>query len=380
MADVRTFADVSLTISPVTSRRDLRRFIYLPEEIHRDHPRWMPPLYWDEWQYYNPKKNLAFRYSDATMALAWQDGACVGRVMGIINHRHNEKMGERTGRFSCLESPDDQAVCHALLGYVEDWARGKGMTKIVGPMGFSDQDPEGFMIEGFDQEPTIVTYYNFAFIPRLLEAEGYAKEVDYFVYRVPMLNGVPPLMQKVAERVERRGFREVGLTSKRQAKRYILPVLQLMNETFVGVYGYSPLDEEELRLLAKKFLPLLDVRFVKIVEKDGDVVGFMIGIPDMHEGITKARGRLFPFGFLHILRSAKRTKQLDLLLGGIKEELRGRGIDMLMGREMLRSAIAAGFECFDSHHELESNTRVRAEMERWGGEVYKKYRIYQKAL
>jgi hypothetical protein len=365
---------------PVTTKADLKRFIYLPEELHRDHARWMPPIYWDEWNYFDPRKNLAYRYCDAVTALAWRDGRPVGRVMGIVNHRHNEHLGERTARFACLECPEDREVFRALLAFVEDWGRRQGMTRIVGPLGFNDQDPEGFLIEGFEEEPTIVTYYNFPFIPRWLEEDGWAKDVDYFVYKVPVMRTVPDLILKVAERVERRGFREIGLASKRQAKRYILPILRVMNETFVGIYGYSPLDEEEMHELARKFMPLLDVRFVKAVEKDGEIIAFMIGIPNLYEGIVRARGRLFPFGFLHILRAAKRARQLDLLLGGIRERYRGMGVDMLMGREMLKSAAAAGFEWFDSHHELETNTRVRAEMERWGGTVCKKYRIYQKAL
>jgi hypothetical protein len=370
----------AIEVRPVTTARDRRRFIYLPEALHRDHPRWMPPIYWDEHAYYDRRKNLAWRYCDAELALAWRDGRPVGRVMGIVNRRHNEHLGERTARFASLECPEDPAVCAALLAWVEDWGRRQGMTRIVGPLGFNDQDPEGFLIEGFEHEPTIVTYYNFPFLPTYLEAAGYAKDVDYVVYRVPVLREIPELIHKVAERTERRGFREVRLRSKRHARQYMLPVLRLMNETFLGIYGYSALDDDEIRALALKFLPLLDVRFVKIVEKDGEVVGFMIGIPNMYEGIVRARGRLFPFGFVHILRSAKRATQLDLLLGGVKEKYRGTGVDMLMGREMLRSANAAGFTVFDSHHELESNTRVRAEMERWGGEVYKRFRIYHKAL
>jgi hypothetical protein len=140
------------------------------------------------------------------------------------------------------------------------------------------------------------------------------------------------------------------------------------------------MDDEELHDLARKFLPLVDVRFLKIVVKDDDVVGFTIGIPNLYEGIVRSKGHLFPFGLFHILRAAKRAKQLDLLLGGIREKHRGMGIDSLMGREMTKSAAAAGFEYYDSHHELESNTRVRAEMERWGGKVWKKYRIFQKPL
>jgi len=254
------------------------------------------------------------------------------------------------------------------------------MDRVIGPFGFNDQDPEGFLIEGFEHEPTIVTYYNFPWIIEHIEAAGYAKEVDYFVYHVPVLDEAPPLMVRIAARAERHGFREVGLKNKRELKRYLLPVLRLLNETFVGIYGYSPLDDDELNDLARKFLPIIDVRFVKVVVKEDDVVGFMVGIPNMYEGIVRSKGRLLPFGFLHILRAARRAKQLDLLLGGIAERYRGMGIDALMGREMTKSAIAAGFEHYDSHHELETNTRVRAEMERWGGRVWKKYRIFGKRL
>jgi hypothetical protein len=414
---------MSVSLTPVTGRRELKQFIFLPEQLHRDHALWMPPIYMDEWDYFNVKKNRAFGYCDTTMALAWKGGRLVGRIMGIINHRHNEHVQERIARFALLESTEDQDVVHTLLAHVEDWARAKGMTKIIGPFGFNDQDPEGFQIEGFEHHPTIVTYYNFPYLVRLLEAEGYGKETDYVTYKIPRANTVPESMAKLAERVEGRGFREVGLTSKRQVKRYLGPVLRLMNESYRGIYGYSPLDDQEMRDLAKKYLMLLDVRFLKVVVKDvvkdggvndvvkdgevkdgvvkdggakhgdakagevqnsdgmdSEVVGFMVAMPDLYEGIVKSKGRLFPFGFIHILRAGKRARQLDLLLAGIADKYRGKGVDMLMGREMLKSAIAAGIEYFDSHHELETNSLVRAEMERQGGQIYKRYRIFQKPL
>lgn len=368
-------------LTPVSTRRDLRRFIYLPARLHRHHAKWMPPIYMDEWTYFDARKNRAFGYCDTTLALARKDGALVGRVMGIINRRYNEMLNERTGRFACLECTEDREVAHALLTHVEEWARGKGMTKVVGPLGFNDQDPEGFLVEGFEHEPTIVTYYNFEYVLRFLEAEGYSKDVDYVVYRVPVPDRVPELYERVAQRFAARSeFALVEFRTRREMKPYIRPVLGLMNETFVGIYGYSPLDQDEMNELAKRYLPLLDPRFVKIVAREGRVVGFVIGIPNLYEGIVKSGGHLFPFGLLHIIRAARRAKQLDLLLGGIKEEYRSRGLDALMGAAMLRSAIGAGFRVMDSHHELESNTRMRAEMERAGGEVYKRYRIFQKPL
>ncbi len=367
---------------PVIGKRELRRFIFLPEVLHRDHALWMPPLYMDEWAYFDPKKNRAFSYSDTTLMLAEKDGQLVGRVMGIINRRHNEAVQERTARFACLESTQDQEVLHALLAHVEGWAKEKGMDKVIGPFGFTDQDPEGFQVEGFEHHPTIVTYYNFPWLIPMLEREGYGKETDYVVYKVPPPKAVTELMVKLAERAERRGYREVGLKGKKEVKPYIVPVLRLMNEAYQGIYGYSALDEQEMQDLAKKYLGFLDIRFLKIVEKEGEVVGFMIALPDLSEAFVKSRGRLFPFGWYHILRvlKRKRFKQLDLMLAGLKAEHRGKGVDMIWGREMTKSLIEAGVEVIDSHHELETNTQVRAEMERQGGVVYKRYRIFQKRI
>jgi hypothetical protein len=368
-------------VTPVRSKRDLRRFIHLPAVLHRDHPKWMPPIYMDEWKYHDRRRNPAFRYCDAASVLAWKGGQLVGRAMGIVNRRHNEMLKERTARFACLECTDDPEVAHALLGYVEEWARRQSLTKIIGPFGFTDQDPEGFLVEGFEYEPTIVTYYNFPYLIPLLEAEGYAKEVDYVVYRIPVTGKVPEVWDRIAERVASRGhFQLLEFTRRRDLKGYIRPVLGLMNEAFQGIYGYSPLDDEEMNGLAKQYLPLLDPRFVKVVVREGEVVGFIIGIPNLYEGIVRSGGHLLPFGFLHILRAARRAKQLDLLLGGIKEEYRARGVDVLLGGAMMRAAFLAGFEVMDSHHELESNLKVRAEMERNGGVIYKRFRIFQKAL
>jgi hypothetical protein len=269
------------------------------------------------------------------------------------------------------------------LGAVEKWAREKGMAKMIGPYGFTDQDPEGFLIEGFEHHATIATYHNFDWMPRMIEKMGYVKDVDYIVYKLDVPKELPEFYKKILERVKRKGtFQLIELRKKRQIKPWIIPVLNLMNECYIGsnIYGYTPLDKREMMDLAKRYLPVLDPRFVKVVTKDEETVAFIVGIPDMTEGIKKARGRLLPFGFLKILRAAKKTKQLDLLLGAIMETYRGRGVDVLLGVGMIMSAQEAGFEMMDTHHELESNVKVRAEMERMGGKLYKKYRVYQKML
>ena len=374
---------MSVSVRELATKKDLRTFIRLPERLHRGEACWVPPVYMDEWKYFDPGKNEAFSYCETLRLLAERDGRPVGRAMGIINPRFNEHRNEKTARFGYLEAPEDRAVVRALLSRIEDWARTKGMTRIVGPYGFSDQDPEGFLIEGFENRATVATYYNLAWMPRLVEAEGYVKDMDYVVYKLDVPKKLPEFYLKIFERARRKGqFDILEFKNKKELRPWVLPVLRLMNEVYAAgnIYGYAPLNDREMKDLAKKYMPVIDPRFIKVVVKDGEVIAFVAGIPDMTEGIQKARGRLFPFGVLHILRAAKRTKQLDLLLGAVRDKYRGLGLDVVMGVRMLQSALEAGMEIIDTHHEMETNLKVRGEMERMGGQIYKRYRVYQKAL
>ncbi len=372
---------MSVEIKPVLSRRELRTFVLLPRKIHLGHENWVPPIYRDDQRFFDQRKNRAFEESAAVLALALKGKKPIGRIMGIINHRYNRYQNEKNARFGFLECPNDQEVAHALLHYVEDWARREGMDKIVGPMGFSDQDLEGYLIEGFDQPPALASYCNEEYIIRLLEAEAYEKEVDYVVYKIDLTQEIPEFYRRICQRLSRRHeYRLLEFQRKKQLRPFILPVFELMNSCFKDIYGYLPLDRKEMMTLAKRYLPLIDPRFIKIVVKDGDVVGFIIGLPNLSEGIRRARGRLFPTGIIKILRSAKKTKQLDLLLGGIREDCRDRGLDALMGCRTIEEAREAGFKYIDSHHELETNLKMRAEMERLGGQIYKRFRIYRKSL
>jgi len=370
-----------LEIRKLKSRRDLRTFVRLPTKIHRNHAGWIPPLYSEEWKFFRPSTNRAFSYSDTTLALAFRDGTPVGRIMGIINHRYNGARGEKNARFAGLECGDDQDVAHGLLSFVEGWARVRGMTRVVGPLGFTDQDPQGYLFEGFEHEPSIGTYYNFAYVLRLLEGEGYEKDMDYAVYRVDLPREVPEFYRKIADRVSRKNVcRLLEFTRRRQLKPQIKPVLALMNSCFEELYGYSALDEKEMQDLSRRFLPVLDPRFVKVAVCGEDVVGFNIAMPNLAEGFRRAKGRLFPIGIFQILRAGRRTKQLDSLVGGIRSDFRGKGVDAIIGCATMASAIKAGFTFVDSHHELEYNFKVRGEMEKLGGRVYKRYRIFGKSL
>lgn len=369
------------SVREVKSAHDLHTFIRLPYKLHKDHQRWVPPLYSEEKKFFNPAKNIACSYSDTTLALARENGRPVGRIMGIINHRYNDARSEKQARFACLECPNDESTAQILLSYVEEWARANKMDRIIGPMGFTDQDPQGFLIDGFDGEPSIGTYYNFAFIPELVEKLGYEKEMDYAVYRVDLRGAVPRFYQRIAEwAAEKNICQIINLTRRKHIKAYILPVLKLMNQCFEELYGYHTLDETEMIALAKRFLLVLDPKLIKIAVSGEDVVGFNIAMPNLAQGFRRAKGRLFPFGGFRIMRAAKQTQQLDSLVGGIRSDFRGRGIDAMIGCATMAEAISAGYQFVDSHHELEDNYKVRREMEKLGGKVYKWFRIYRKFL
>ncbi|NLW18347.1 MAG: hypothetical protein GXY81_01475 [Candidatus Cloacimonetes bacterium] len=373
---------MSVTLTEIKSRKDMKRFLFLPESINASRPGWVPPLYDDDKEVLNSKINPALKYCDTEYRLAWKDGKCVGRVAAIINHKYNEYASDKTCRFGFFDAIDDFEVVKALVNFAEDWGRQRGMKKIVGPMGFTEEDPEGFIYMGFDENPTISCYQNTPIMNEYMDKLGYGKELDWFVYKMDIAKSLTPLYAKMFERYSRsKLFNLKEFKSKREIKPYIKPVFKLMNESFDEIYGYSPLSEGDMEHLAKRFMMMVDPRFIKGVETpEKELIGFMISIPNFSPGLQKARGRLFPFGFMHILNASKTSTQLDSLLGAVKKEYRGRGVDILIGYSQMKTALDAGFKIVDSHHIMEHNESMRAEMERSGSVIYKKFRLYQKTL
>jgi hypothetical protein len=370
-----------VTVKQVITKRDKSTFIYLPSKIHKNNPNWLSPIYSDEWLLFDEKNNKSYRYADTVLFLAYRDSKPVGRVMGIINNRYNEIHNEKNGRFCFMESYDDQEVIHALINKVEGWAREKGMIKLVGPLGFSDKDPQGFQIEGFEHRKFIVCPTNDKYLPERIEKEGYTKEEDLVNYLAKVPDEMPEVYQKILSRVsQNNGYRVVEFHSKREFKKYIIPVLELMNQTFAEIYGFVPLEDSEKKEMASRYMMILNPRFVKVVEAPDGVVGFAIGIPDISEAIRKSGGKLFPIGIIRILVALRTSKKLLMLLGGVRKDYRNKGLDVLMAVKMLQAAMDYKMELIDLHLILEKNTRMRAECERIGGQVIKRFRIFQKAL
>ncbi len=374
---------MQVVIKLVETKRDLKAFIHLPAKIHKNHSNWVPPIYMDEWVFFNPKKNSQFDHSDTILALAWKNNEVVGRVMGVICHPYNKKHNEKHGRFAFIETWNDQEVYHALIEYVANWAKERGMIKLVGPLAFSDKDPQGFLTEGFNEPVSIAANCSFPYMVDLTEKEGFFKKNDLVVYKIDIPAEIPEFYKKIAERFNRnnQNLKVIEFTSRKKLRPLIRPVFSLLNKTFTDIYGFTPFTEKEMDDFANRYLFLVNPKFVKIVvDENNELISFVIAMSDLSRGIQKSKGYLIPFGIIPVLRAGKKSKQLNLMLGAIDPNYRGRGLDAAMGIKMLASAKAAGKTTIDSHLELEYNTQVRAEMEKMGGKVYKRYRIYQKDL
>jgi GNAT superfamily N-acetyltransferase len=373
---------MKIIIREVAGKIDLRRFIYLPEKIHQQHTNWVHPLYMDENVFFNPKKNKSFAFADTVLFLAWQGEQVVGRIMGIINHKYNELHGEKNARFCFLDCYEIFDIAGELLRAVEHWAHEKGMDRLIGPLAFSDKDPQGVLIEGFKERVLIATNYNFPWMKDYLEKLGFEKELDLVSYKVQIPEAIPEYLIRVFERAVKNGKLKVHEFTARKALRpWIIPIFRLINETYSHIYGFIPLTEKEMNEFADRYLPVLNPRFIFVITNSHEeVVAFLISMPELSEGIRKAKGRVFPFGWWHILRESKRTRLLTMLLGAIKPEYRGKGLDSILGIKLLEAAHRAGMEVMDSHLILESNTPMRNEYERIGGVIHKRYRIFFKPV
>ncbi|MFY7828620.1 MAG: hypothetical protein ACOVQ4_15940 [Flectobacillus sp.] len=372
----------NIVVKEVISPSDLKTFVYLSEKIHEKRANWVPPIYSDEWIFFDHKKNPAYEVADTILFLAYINNQAVGKIMGIIHREYNELQQTKEARFFHLDSIEDIEVVKMLINAVQSWAKNQQMETLVGPFGFSDKDPQGFQIEGFEHLPVIATATNPPYLPQFLEKLGFNKLTDCVVYKIDIPAEIPLFYQRIFDRAQRNSkIKLLNFTSKKELKPYVVPIFRLVNETYKDLLGFVPLSEAEMQKIAKSYLPILDPDFVKIiVDEKNEPIAFVVGLPDMSKGLKKARGRLFPFGFIHILLDARNNKQLDLLLGAVKPNYRGLGLTTLLGVSMIQAAQKRKMEFMDTHLVLETNHTMRGEAEKLNGEVYKKYRIFQKAI
>ena len=371
-----------IQLTEVKSKKELKQFIMLPYTIHKDHKEWLPPLISDEWKVFDKTKNHSYAHCDTIMYLAKKNSEIVGRIMGIINHTYNIGNKENNVRFFGLECYDDAIVFDKLINAVEIWGKQKGMDTVIGPLGFSDKDPQGFLIEGFNELMTVmVTNHSYKYMIQHTERNGFKKKLDIFQYSAKIPEKTASIYTRIAERATKSGYKLLEFKKSKQVRPYVNEVFNLINKTYKNIYGFAPLDDIEAKEFSERFLPLLKPQYIKLIlNKTNNIVAFVVAMPDISEGFKKANGKLFPLGFIHILRAFKKTNQLNLLLGCVDENIRNSGLIALMNIALLNAARKNNLTVLDSHLILEENTKMRAVMERMEHNIYKKYRIFEKKI
>ncbi|HEC11780.1 MAG TPA: hypothetical protein ENI80_00760 [Acidiferrobacteraceae bacterium] len=375
---------IPLEIKRVSNRRELKTFIGVPFTLYQDSPYWVPPLISDDLATFNPKKNPAYETAQTRLFVAYRDGVPVGRIAAILNYAANKKYQTKNLRFGWFDTINELEVARSLFAAVEAWARELGMETLTGPHGFCDFDPQGMLTQGYDQLPTIATYYNYPYYVELTVRCGFEKEVDYveFLTPAPTKTGIPPKLERIAKRVrERSKLKVVNFKNKRQLLKRAPELFQLVDETFEEIYGSVPLSEKQMRYYIKKYISFVNYRTVKIAVNERDeMVGFMLAMPSLSRGFQKAKGRLLPLGWWHILKSLRSYDVLDFYLAGIRSQYRGTGVDLLMQLQMIEVALDLGFNAAESNPELESNKKVQAQWKYFNPVLHKRRRIFRKRV
>jgi hypothetical protein len=379
----------SVQIKRVETKKDLKDFIEFHYDLYEGDPYDAPNLYSDELNTLSRDKNAAFDFCEAEYFLALKEGKVVGRVAAIINHKANEKWEKKDVRFGWIDFIDDIEVSNALLKAVEDYGKEKGMTSIVGPLGFTDMDPEGMLTWGFDQLGTMATIYNYDYYPKHMEKlGGWEKDNDYVEYRLDVPETAPEKYTKIAEMVEKR----YNLHARKLTKKEIFEggygkkLFDLINVTYSHLYGFSELTDRQIDQYVKMYFPLADLNLITVIEdgnKDNQLVGLAITIPSLTRALQKCRrGRLFPFGWWHLLRAIKfhKTEVVDLLLIGVLPEYRSKGANALVFADLIPRYVKYGFKWGETHVEMETNESVQSQWGPLDPTMHKKRRCYRKSI
>jgi hypothetical protein len=376
---------MTITVRPISGRREMKRFVKFRIDLYHDSPYAVPPLYMDELTTLDPKKNPAFEFCEAQCYMAFEGRKPVGRICAIVNHRANEVWNKRSGRFGFVDFINDEAVSRALFRAAEDWVKARGMHSMHGPLGFTDLDQEGMLVEGFDQLGTMATIYNHPYYAAHLEKLGYAKDAEWVEYRITLPDAVPERLKRVSELVLKKyKLRIVKYTSASKFMKdgYGQKLFELLNSSYSHLYGFTPLTQAQINYYLKLYIPMLKLEYlVLIVNESGELVGFGVAMPSLSKALQKAQGRLLPFGFLYLL-SALKTKNpvIDFLLIAVRKDYQNKGVNALVFYDGLPHLKRFGARYAESNPELVDNSKVQAQWEGFEHVNHKRRRAYRKEL
>lgn len=374
---------MSVEIKKVTTKSELKRFIRFNYEFYKDNPYSVPDLYDDMLNTFSHKKNAAFEFCEADYFLALRDGKIVGRVAAIINRRANETWNRKTVRFGWIDFVDDMEVSTALIDTVKQWGKERGMTEIEGPLGFTDMDAEGMLVEGFDQLSTMATIYNYPYYPQHMERLGLSKSADWVEMKIYVPDAIPEKHRRISEIIAKRYNLHIRkLKSKKEVRQSGVAhdIFRLINDAYTPLFGYSRMTERQIDQYVNMYVPVLDLRMVSIVENEqNEIVAVGISMASLSRALQKAKGRLLPFGWYHLLKALmwKRPKVLDLLLVAVRPDYQGKGVNALLFTDLIPVYKELGFEYAESNPELEMNEKVQNQWQYFKTEQHKRRRCFK---
>ncbi len=372
---------MSVTVKAVRSNKEKKDFVNLPFKIYKDNPYWIPPLKGDEKKAMDPKHNSAMRFCDAEYWIAYKDGRPAGRIAGIINHKHNEKVGEKTGRFSKLEFFDDKEVFEALMDKAVVWLNEKGMTKVHGPLGFTNLDNQGSLIEGFDFLPSVASVYHHPYYQKHIEAYGFEKEIDWVEFRLHIGQKNIEKANRGTELLKKRfGFELVNFKKTSEIIPHSATIFDVLNQAFARLPFVIPFDKEMWDMYTKKYFKVINPKYVYFVKKDSKILGFMITVPSCSEAMQKANGKLFPFGFYHIMQAMKHPKVIDFFLSAVIPEYEHQGVAVMLYAAVQNQMQKDGIDTIETTGIFETNQHAISNWKNFEHIQHKRRRCFIKKL
>ncbi|MBN1271370.1 MAG: hypothetical protein JXB26_03795 [Candidatus Aminicenantes bacterium] len=370
-------------IKEVLSRRDHMNFIKFPWKVYQNDPNWVPPLIFDMKNTFNKNKNPFFEFGEAAFFLALREGKTIGRVSAHINSLHNEFHKTKEGFFGFYECLEDEEASQALMRAAEEWLRGRGMEKIIGPENFTIYDEIGFQVDGFDEDPptpVIMTTYNPLYYLDQMAKAGYQKEIDWLAFKVDETVSIKDTYFKISERIKRKEglvFRPIDI---KNIKSEVAKIKRIVHGAWAENWGHFPYSDGQFDKVAEALKLIVDPRTAFIVEKAGEAIAVAVTLPDINPSIQKMNGRLFPFGWWYFLMAKKKAVGLRTFLFGVLKEYRNRGIDLVLVMDTILNAKKAGYRWSECSIVVENNHKMIDPILKWGGRLYKKYRLFGKKL
>jgi GNAT superfamily N-acetyltransferase len=373
---------MEVQLKEVTTLRGLKQFVSFQYVLYRDNAYWVPPLRSDEFLSLRKDKNPAFDFCEAKYWLALKNGRIAGRIAGIINKKYNEKWNTKAARFGWFDFIDDTEVSSTLLQAVEKWAAMNGMNCVHGPLGFTDMDGEGALIEGFEEVSTFGALYNYPYYPEHIEKSGFVKDVDWIEYTVEMHTGIPEKIQRIAEiALMRNNLKILKVKKAKELLPYAKEIFYVLNDAYKDLYGFVELSERQIDMYVKQYFSFILPQYVPVVlDSENKVVAFGIAMPSLSRAFQKCGGRLFPFGFIHVLRALKNNRNVDLYLTAVRPDAQNKGVNAILMHEMNKAFLKYKIEKVETNRELEGNTKVQAQWKFFDARQHKRRRCYKKEL